>query len=49
MINENKNDKDCQLQNQLEPSELTGILSSRATLFECLRHNHRSLRQVPMM
>ena len=29
--------------------DLTGVLSCRATLFECLRHNHLSLRQVPMM
>ena len=28
---------------------LTGVLSCRATSFECLRHNHLSLRQVPMM
>ena len=27
----------------------TGVLTCRATLFECLRHNHLSLRQVPMM
>ena len=25
------------------------VLSCRATLFECLRQNHLSLRQVPMM
>ena len=29
--------------------DLTGVLSCRVTLFECLRHNHLSLRQVPMM
>ena len=29
--------------------DLTGVLSCRATLFECLRHNHLSLRQVPMI
>ena len=29
--------------------DLTEVLSCRATLFECLRHNHLSLRQVPMM
>ena len=29
--------------------DLTGVLSCRATLFECLRHNHLSLRQFPMM
>ena len=28
---------------------LTGVLSCRATLFECLRHNPRSLRQVSSM
>ena len=28
--------------------DLTGVLSCRATLFECLRHYHLSLRQVPM-
>ena len=26
--------------------DLTGVLSCRATLFECLRHNFLSLRQV---
>ena len=29
--------------------DFTGVLSCRATLFEYLRHNHLSLRQVPMM
>ena len=29
--------------------DLTGILSCRATLFECLRHNLLSLRQVSSM
>ena len=29
--------------------DLTGVLSCRATLFKCLRHNHLSLGQVPMM
>ena len=29
--------------------DLTVVLSFRATLFECLRHNHVRLRQVPMM
>ena len=29
--------------------DLTEVLSYRATLFECLRHNLLSLRQVPMM
>ena len=29
--------------------DLSGVLSCRVTLFECLRHNHLSLRQVPMM
>ena len=29
--------------------DLTGALSCGATMFECLRHNHLSLRQVPMM
>ena len=29
--------------------DLTGVLSRHATLFECLQHNHLSLRQVPMM
>ena len=29
--------------------DLTRVLSCRATLFECLGHNHLSLRQVPMM
>ena len=30
-------------------AELTGVLSCRVTLFKSLRHNHLSLRQVPMM
>ena len=29
--------------------DLTGVLLCRATLFECLRHNHLSLRQVSVM
>ena len=29
--------------------DLTGVLSCRATLFECLSHNHPSLGQVPMI
>ena len=29
--------------------DLTGVLSCRATLLECLRHNHLRPRQVPMM
>ena len=29
--------------------DFTVALLCRATLFECLRHNHLSLRQVPMM
>ena len=29
--------------------DLIGVSSCRATLFESLRHNHLSLRQVPMM
>ena len=29
--------------------DLTGVLSCRATLFECLRHNLLSLRQVSSM
>ena len=29
--------------------ELTGVLSCHPTLFECLRHNHLSRRQVPVM
>ena len=29
--------------------DLTGVLSCRATLFECLRHNLLSLRQVSCM
>ena len=29
--------------------DLTGDLSCRATMCECLRHDHFSLRQVPMM
>ena len=27
--------------------DLTRVISCRSTLFECLRHNHLSLRQVP--
>ena len=29
--------------------DLTGVLTCRVTLFECLQHNHLSLRQVPLM
>ena len=29
--------------------DLTGVLSCRVTLFECLQHNHLSLHQVPVM
>ena len=29
--------------------DLTGVLSCRSTLVECLRHNHLSLRQVSSM
>ena len=29
--------------------DLTGVLSCRVALVECLRHNHLSLLQVPMM
>ena len=29
--------------------DLTEILLCRATLFKCLRRNHLSLRQIPMM
>ena len=29
--------------------DLIGALSCRATLFECLRHYHLILRQVPLM
>ena len=29
--------------------DLTGVLSYRETLFECLRHNHLSPQQVHMM
>ena len=29
--------------------DLAGVLSCRATLSECLRHNHLSLRQVAMI
>ena len=32
-----------------ENVDLTEFLSCRSTLFEYLRHNHISLRQVPMM
>ena len=30
-------------------SDLNGLLSCAKTLFQCLRQNHLSLRQVPMM
>ena len=29
--------------------DVTGVLSRRATVLECLRHNYLSLRHVPMM
>ena len=29
--------------------DLTRVLSCRATMFECLRHNYLSLRQAVMM
>ena len=29
--------------------DLTGVLSCRATLFECLGHNHLSLQQISSM
>ena len=29
--------------------DLTEVLPCRTTLFECLRHNHLSLRQAPIM
>ena len=28
--------------------DLTGVLSCRTTMFECLRHNHPGLRQEPI-
>ena len=40
---------DIKLVSQDKSVDLPGVLSCRATLFECLRHNHLSLRQVPMM
>ena len=41
--------RDMILVSRDERVDLTGVLSCRATMFEYLRHNRRSLRQVPMM
>ena len=41
--------RDMKLISRDKSVDLTEVLSCRATLFECLRHNHLSLRQVPLM
>ena len=41
--------RDMKLVSRDKSVDLTGALSCGATMFECLRHNHLSLRQVPMM
>ena len=41
--------RDMKLMSRDKSVDLTGDLPCRATLFECSRHNHLSLRQVPMM
>ena len=41
--------RDMKLMSRDKSIDLTEVLSCRATLFERLRHNHLSLRQVPMM
>ena len=41
--------RDIKLVSRDKSVDLTGVLSRRMTSFECLRHNHLSLRQVPMM
>ena len=41
--------RDIKFVSRDESVDLTGVLSCRATLFGCLRHNHLSLRQVPML
>ena len=39
--------RDMKLVSRDNSVDLTGVSSCRATLLECLRHNHLSLRQVP--
>ena len=41
--------RDMKLVSRDKSVDLTGVLSCRGTMFECLRHSHLSLRQVPMM
>ena len=41
--------RDMKLMSRDKSVDLTGVLSCRATLFECLRHNLLSLRQVSSM
>ena len=41
--------RDMKLMSRDKSIDLTGVLSCRATLFECVRHNLLSLRQVPSM
>ena len=41
--------RDMKFVSRDKSDDLTGVLSCRATLFECLRHNHLSLRKVHMM
>ena len=40
---------DMKLVSRDKSIDLTEVLACRVPLFECLRHNHLSLRQVPMM
>ena len=41
--------RDMKLVSRDKCVDLTGVLSCRATVFECLRLNHLTLRQVPKM
>ena len=41
--------RDMKLMSRDKSVDLTGVLSCRATLFECLRHNLLSLQQVSSM
>ena len=40
--------RDMKLMSRDKKVDLPGVLSCRATLFECLRHNLLSLRQVQL-
>ena len=41
--------RDMKLLSRDKSVDLAGVLSCRVTMFECLRHNHLSLQQVPMI